>query len=80
MNMANINIQLQNYKFQLKNIESQFENIMNPPNLNLVINMGIQILNVGLQMISSVMQKHIFEIDYLNLNIQIQNIKTNAEY
>ena len=53
--MANINIQLQNYKFQLKNIESQFENIMNPPNLNLVINMGIQILNVGLQMISSVM-------------------------
>ena len=74
--MANINIQLQNYKFQLKNIESQFENIMNIPNLNLVVNTGIQILNVGLQMISSVMQMHIFEIDYLNLNQQIQNIKT----
>ena len=73
--MSNINIQLQNYKYQLKNIESQLDDSINMQNLNQVANMGIQILNVGIQVLYSIMQMHAFDVDYPNLNQQIQNIK-----
>ena len=77
--MADMNIQLQNYKYHLKNIESQLDAQFNMQNLNPVSNLGIQVLNIGIQMLDSGMKKHIFNIDYLNLNQQIQNIKTQLQ-
>ena len=77
--MSNMNMELQNYKFQLKNIESQLDDKINLQNLNQVVNMGIQILNIGSQMIYSVMKMHIFDVDYNNLNQQIQNIKMQIQ-
>ena len=53
--MSNINIQLQNFKYKLKNIESQLDDSINMQNLNQVPNVGIQILNVGIQVLYSVM-------------------------
>ena len=76
--MIDINI-IQNYKLQLKNIDSQLDNLNMPNYGNILSNIGIQILNLGNQMIYNLMKMHLFEIDYLNLLQQIQNIENQTK-
>ena len=78
--MADINIQIQNFKYQLKNIESQFDNIMNIPNSGSQLqNIGIQVINIGIQMLYYILQMSNVGVDYNSLEQQIQNSEAQIQ-
>ena len=90
--MEDINSKMQNIKFQLNNIDMQFDNInmqiIQNQNMGIMLNIGDQIQNIGMQMlnlgiqmfdISNIMPNNGMNIINIkntmeNINIQIQNI------